>query len=169
MSEQKPASVKNSPVVQKPSLVEQTINDEPTFVSGFVDLFSNKHFWIVMVFMIAIITGIYYYYNYIRTNDNDDDSSNNLENKNDQQMLQQQMLQQQMMQQQMIQQQMMQQQMMQPHKKHHPQINHPKPDEDEELPPNHMMELEEENENVQNQKLTAEEMELLTKQLALQE
>jgi preprotein translocase subunit SecF len=141
-----------------------------TFLSGFSNLFQNKYFWFVMVFMIAIIIGVYYYFTYLKTNIKEEKNiqdTKQISNESYQQklmdeelrqkVLQQQMMQQQMMQQQMMQQQMM-QQMQQPKK---PKIKHPEPIlEEVEIP-----ELEEENENVREQKLTQEEMLMLRQKL----
>jgi len=191
MSEQNTPSVEN---IQKPRLIETSIIDDTNLLSGFTDLFTNKHFWIVMVFIIAIIIGIYYYQVYIKK-----DTNLQLEDNNQQQQMPQmqqhqqmpQMQQQQMpqMQQQqmpqMQQQQMPHQQMQQPQlqipqpqmpqqhetQNNKPRVNHPSIQEDEmyDMPSSKIMELEEENDNVQNQKLTNEEIDLLTKQLESQE
>ena len=175
MSEQNTPSVEN---IQKPRLIETSIIDDTNLLSGFTDLFTNKHFWIVMVFIIAIIIGIYYYQVYIKK-----DTNLQLEDNNQQQQMPQMQQHQQMPQ--MQQQQMPHQQMQQPQlqipqpqmpqqhetQNNKPRVNHPSIQEDEmyDMPSSKIMELEEENDNVQNQKLTNEEIDLLTKQLESQE
>lgn len=50
------------------------------FFEGFIDLFQNKHFWMIIFIVASVATSYYYFNNYMNNTDNTTKTNNILEN-----------------------------------------------------------------------------------------